>query len=106
MLTKDNRQSIGKRICSVRLTSGLTQGHFASFVGVPRQAVTDYEQGGDVPFEVMVAIGKTFQVNWVWLLTGIGPRGSCTFILRISLQPENQVVYHGVWPCQLIADNA
>ena len=76
MANQDNRQSIGRRIRSVRLTSGLTQGHFASFLGVPRQAVTDYEQGRDVPLEVMVAIGKTFQVNWVWLLTGIGPRAA------------------------------
>jgi hypothetical protein len=32
------------------------------------------EQGGEVPVEVMVAIGDTFHVNWVWLLTGIGPK--------------------------------
>jgi hypothetical protein len=36
--------------------------------------MTECEQGGDVPLEVMVAIGDIFYVNWVWLLTGLGPK--------------------------------
>jgi DNA-binding XRE family transcriptional regulator len=74
MPIRHDPHSIGGRICSVRLAHGLTQGHFATSVGVPRHAVTAYEQGGDVPLAVMLAIGDIFQVNWVWILTGIGPR--------------------------------
>lgn len=68
------RHGVGERVFRVRVEHGLTQGQFATALGLPRHAVTAYEQGGEVPWHVMVTIGEAFGVNWVWLLTGIGPR--------------------------------
>src|SRR5262245_31376362 len=53
MATHSEQNTMGKRICLVRVTSGLTQGQFASFLGLPRQAVTAYETGQPVPLEVL-----------------------------------------------------
>lgn len=74
MLTPAERCSIGERVFRVRVEHGLTQGQFATVLGLSRQAVTEYEQGGEVPWRVMGTIGNAFGVNWVWLLTGIGPK--------------------------------
>lgn len=73
MRTPAKRHGVGGRVFRVRVEHGLTQWQFATVLGLSRHAVTEYENGGDVPWGVMVAIGEAFGVNWVWLLTGVGP---------------------------------
>lgn len=74
MQTPAKCHGVGGRVFGVRVEYGLTQWQFATVLGLSRQAVTEYENGGDVPWGVMVTIGDAFGVNWVWLLTGIGPQ--------------------------------
>src|SRR5262245_20471509 len=73
MATNTEQNTMGKRIFLVRVVSGLTQGQFAAFVGLPRQAVTAYESGQAVPLEVLFLLCDKFNVTWTWMLTGNGP---------------------------------
>jgi transcriptional regulator with XRE-family HTH domain len=73
MATHIEQNTMGKRIFLVRVAYGLTQGQFASFLGLSRQAVTAYESGQPVPLEVLFLLCDKFNVTWTWILTGNGP---------------------------------
>jgi len=77
-----NLQTPAGRICWVRISNGLTQGTFASYLGMSRQAVTAYEDGSEVPPQVLITLCEVFSVEWAWLTVGVGPpylpsAGSC-----------------------------
>jgi phage repressor protein C with HTH and peptisase S24 domain len=63
--------SIGLRIASVRKTLGLSQGEFASQLGISQAKLSHYEVGRNDPdYETLVKISKLGSVTLDWLLTG------------------------------------
>ncbi len=61
----------GERIRAVRTGAGLTQEQFASRLGVTRQAVSNWENGRNLPdIEVVIAISQTFGVSLDELILG------------------------------------
>jgi transcriptional regulator with XRE-family HTH domain len=54
----------GERVKAVRTGAGLTQEQFASRLGVTRQAVSNWENGRNLPdIEVVIAISRTFDIS-------------------------------------------
>lgn len=64
--------SIGGRFLEIRKARGLKQTDVAEAIGISHGAVVNYEKGRDPPAKVVIAFGKAFNVNAMWLLTGIG----------------------------------
>ena len=61
----------GERVKAVRTGAGLTQEQFASRLGVTRQAVSNWENGRNLPdIEVVIAISQTFGVSLDELILG------------------------------------
>ena len=61
----------GERVKAVRMGAGLTQEQFASRLGVTRQAVSNWENGRNLPdIEVVIAISRTFGVSLDELILG------------------------------------
>ena len=71
-----SQPTMGERIVAVRQRAGLTQGQFAAAIGESRAALSAYEHGHVVPLRILSAIAQRFQVNWVWLETGLGAPGA------------------------------
>ena len=63
--------ALGKRIREVRSEQNLNQADFAKAIGSSRDTVARTEVGAQTPQErVLRQICKTFEVNYMWLLTG------------------------------------
>tara|TARA_R100001086_G_C11797345_1_gene247955 strand:+ start:455 stop:877 length:423 start_codon:yes stop_codon:yes gene_type:complete len=63
--------ALGKRIKEVRSEQNLNQADFAKAIGSSRDTVARTEVGAQTPQErVLRQICKTFEVNYMWLLTG------------------------------------
>ena len=61
----------GERVKAVRTGAGLTQEQFASRLGVTRQAVSNWENGRNLPdIEVVIAISRTFDISLDELILG------------------------------------
>lgn len=61
----------GERVKAVRTGAGLTQEQFASRLGVTRQAVSNWENGRNLPdIEVVIAMSQTFGVSLDELILG------------------------------------
>ncbi len=61
----------GERVKAVRMGAGLTQEQFASRIGVTRQAVSNWENGRNLPdIEVVMPISRTFGVSLDELILG------------------------------------
>ena len=61
----------GERVKAVRMGAGLTQEQFASRIGVTRQAVSNWENGRNLPdIEVVIALSQTFGVSLDELILG------------------------------------
>ncbi len=71
---RDDPHTLAERLASVRNKHGITQWVMSQVLGVSRQAVTDYENGQEVPLSVLVKFGEVFKVRWFWLVDGIGAR--------------------------------
>tara|TARA_R100000654_G_scaffold53339_1_gene79466 strand:- start:598 stop:981 length:384 start_codon:yes stop_codon:yes gene_type:complete len=63
--------ALGKRIREIRSEQNLNQADFAKAIGSSRDTVARTEVGAQTPQErVLRQICKTFEVNYMWLLTG------------------------------------
>ena len=63
--------ALGKRIREVRSEQNLNQADFAKAIGSSRDTIARTEVGAQTPQErVLRQICKTFEVNYMWLLTG------------------------------------
>ena len=61
----------GERVKAVRTSAGLSQEQFASRLGVTRQAVSNWENGRNLPdIEVVIAMSQTFGVSLDELILG------------------------------------
>ncbi len=61
----------GEKVKAVRTKAGLTQEQFAQCLGVTRQAVSNWENGRNLPdIEVVIAMSRTFGVSLDELILG------------------------------------
>ncbi len=61
----------GERVKRVRADAGLTQEQFATRLGVTRQAVSNWENGRNLPdIEVVIAMSRTFGISLDDLILG------------------------------------
>ncbi|MCH3947292.1 MAG: helix-turn-helix domain-containing protein [Olsenella sp.] len=61
----------GEKVKAVRTKAGLTQEQFAQRLGVTRQAVSNWENGRNLPdIEVVIAMSRTFGVSLDELILG------------------------------------
>lgn len=61
----------GEKVKAVRTMAGLTQEQFAQRLGVTRQAVSNWENGRNLPdIEVVIAMSQTFGVSLDELILG------------------------------------
>lgn len=61
------------RIKALRKSLGMTQQEFADSIGSVQNTITGYETGRRVPSNQVIAlIVREFNVNEVWLRTGVG----------------------------------
>lgn len=59
----------GRRIREVRETAGLSQGEFASELGIPQTTLSSYERENSQPrFEILKKICSLYNVDAGWLL--------------------------------------
>lgn len=64
---------MGERIKLLRKALGLTQEEFGKKIGIKRNTIATYEIGRNVPIDAVIfSICRTFNVNEVWLRTGLG----------------------------------
>ena len=70
--TTDRSADYRRTIKAVRLKAGLTHGQFTGVIGESPAALNGYEHRQVVPLRVLSTIAQKFNVNWVWLETGIG----------------------------------
>ena len=63
--------ALGKRIKQIRSEQNLNQADFAKAIGSSRDTIARTEVGAQTPQErVLRQICKTFETNYMWLLTG------------------------------------
>ena len=64
---------MGERIKELRKALGLNQTDFGNRIGLKQGSVAGYENGARTPLDaVITSICREFNVNEVWLRTGVG----------------------------------
>lgn len=65
--------ALGRRLMAIRATTGLSQGGFATSLGLSSRAYANYERGErEMPVALFRALYETYGIDPVWLLDGPG----------------------------------
>ncbi|EQD38243.1 transcriptional regulator, XRE family [mine drainage metagenome] len=71
--TPNDNAALGRRLMAVRATTGLSQGGFATSLGLSSRAYANYERGErEMPVALFRALYETYGIDPVWLLEGPG----------------------------------
>ena len=71
--TSNDNAALGRRLVAVRATTGLSQGGFATSLGLSSRAYANYERGErEMPVALFRALYETYGIDPVWLLDGPG----------------------------------
>lgn len=78
MFRKSGDIQIAARIAQVRHHHGFSQGVMAAKLGLSDSAYKNYEKGRrDIPLSVALRLCSMFNLNFMWLFTGIGKQSGC-----------------------------
>lgn len=83
-------EGIGKRIREVR--GEITQGEFASILGVSKSSISSYEKAKQIPSAwVAMLICENFHIEPRWLFRGEGEKFDNIYINSVHDELENQM---------------
>ncbi|MBS0290883.1 MAG: helix-turn-helix transcriptional regulator [Proteobacteria bacterium] len=70
----DDNAAFGRRLASVRATTGLNQTNFAATLGLSLRAYANYERGErEAPVALFRALFEQFGIDPIWMLSGTEP---------------------------------
>lgn len=65
--------TLAERIYEIRSLQNLNQTEFANIIGITQTSLSQLEASKNNPsFEVLVSISQKFNINYAWLIEGIG----------------------------------